>query len=89
MKSPVVAHIPHASAVVPHADRAHILLDDSALDAELLRMTDAYTDQLFAGNAGADVIFLVSRLVVDAERFPDDAQEPMAAGGMGVVYSKT
>ena len=31
----------------------------------------------------------VSRLVVDPERFPDDADEPMASKGMGAVYTRT
>jgi N-formylglutamate amidohydrolase len=35
------------------------------------------------------VVFPVSRLVCDVERFPDDADEPMALRGMGAVYVKT
>jgi N-formylglutamate deformylase len=31
----------------------------------------------------------VSRLVVDPERFTDDAREPMARKGMGVIYTRT
>lgn len=33
--------------------------------------------------------FPVSRLVVDPERFSDDHREPMAAKGMGVIYTRT
>jgi N-formylglutamate amidohydrolase len=51
-------------------------------------MTDAFTDSLFAPTSfEADrVVFPVSRLICDVERFPDDADEPMAARGMGAVY---
>ena len=55
-------------------------------------MTDAYTDELFAGGLelGAEVfVNRVSRLVMDPERLPDDAEESMAAKGMGAVYVGT
>jgi N-formylglutamate amidohydrolase len=66
-------------------------LDDAALDTELLRMTDSFTDELFpATPVEADrVIFPLSRLVCDVERFPADEDEPMAARGMGVSYIRT
>ena len=54
-------------------------------------MTDHRTLRLFA-DPSADTVVVrapVSRLVVDVERFPDDADEPMAARGMGVVYTTT
>jgi N-formylglutamate amidohydrolase len=52
-------------------------------------MTDHHTASLFGGNPDLDVIFPVSRLLVDVERFEDDAHEPMAARGMGVFYTHT
>ena len=35
------------------------------------------------------LVFPVSRLVCDVERFPSDADEPMAARGMGALYVRT
>jgi N-formylglutamate amidohydrolase len=54
-------------------------------------MTDHATDLLFRLNdhLAQHVVFPVSRLIVDPERFPDDATEPMAAQGMGAVYVRT
>jgi N-formylglutamate deformylase len=40
-----VLHIPHSSRHVPAEERQTILLDDTELNNELLRMTDAYTDR--------------------------------------------
>ena len=87
----IVLHIPHSSMDIPADVRNNLLLDREALDEELLRMTDRHTDQLFdiPQFSTQRVIFPVSRLVVDPERFADDSQEPMAEKGMGVIYEKT
>lgn len=87
----VVLHIPHASIDVPPDLRACLLLDDQALGLELLRMTDHYTDEIFAlpPSDAVTVGFPVSRLVLDPERFELDEQEPMSVRGMGVVYTHT
>jgi N-formylglutamate amidohydrolase len=87
----VVLHIPHSSQYVPEEERQGILLDDAALDRELLRMTDAHTDELLPVTPFevGRVVFPVSRLVCDVERFPSDEKEPMAARGMGVFYTHT
>ena len=57
----------------------------------MIRMTDSYTDELFDCDPAlaCRVVFPVSRLVVDPERFVDDTEEPMAKEGMGVVSVKT
>jgi hypothetical protein len=43
----VVLHIPHSSRNVPSEERQTICLDDAELSNELLRMTDAHTNELF------------------------------------------
>src|ERR1700730_6390636 len=54
-------------------------------------MTDTYTDELFPMTPveAGRVTFPVSRLICDVERFPSDEDEPMAARGMGVIYTRT
>jgi len=83
----VVLHVPHDSTAVPADVREQFLLDDVEMGRELVRMTDHHTRAIFADprSDAAVVRSPVSRLVVDVERFPDDADEPMAARGMGVV----
>ena len=85
----MILHIPHASQVIPGDERNSFVCDDAALERELLRSTDAYTDELFDATNATRIVFPVSRLVVDPERFLDDAQEPMAVRGRGVVYTRT
>ena len=87
----VVLHIPHASTLIPPQVRQTILLSDSELEFELLRMTDLFVDELFTMdyNLAAKIAFPYSRLVVDPERFLDDAKEPMAKVGMGVIYLRS
>src|ERR1700722_18035376 len=87
----VVLHIPHSSRYVPADERSAIRLNNQALNVELLRMTDAYTDLLFPPTPveAGRVVFPLSRLICDVERFPSDETEPMAARGMGVTYTRT
>jgi N-formylglutamate deformylase len=87
----IVLHIPHSSTVIPTENRGALILKDKALDDQILRMTDHYTAELFdlPGTGITQVVYPVSRLVADPERFLDDALEPMAAKGMGVIYENT
>ncbi len=91
MRPSVVVHLPHASTTLPLDLSPPLSLTPLEIDAELLAMTDRYTDELFAlpHALATTVRFPVSRLVVDPERFPDDELEVMAAHGMGVVYTRT
>lgn len=86
----LILHIPHASRLIPAEDRAAMVPDDATLARELLRMTDAWTDRLVEGVTvpAVRIVFPVSRLVVDPERFPEDADEPMSIKGMGAVYTR-
>lgn len=87
---PLVLHIPHSSPLIPTEERAHLVVDDETLARELLAMTDAWTDRLVAALRlpAHRLVFPISRLVVDVERFPSDVDEPMAAKGMGAVYTR-
>ena len=88
----MIFHIPHSSTAIPAEVRGSIILSDAELDAEILAMTDHFTDELFgyfAGTKDSVAQFGVSRLIVDVERFPDDSQETMSERGMGVVYTRT
>ena len=88
-RSPAIVHIPHGSITIPEDLRASFLVDDRALQQELLRMTDWHTEDLFGLPGLQQIVFPASRLVVDPERFLDDDQEVMAARGMGVIYTRT
>jgi N-formylglutamate deformylase len=90
MMGAVVLHVPHSSTVVPEAVMSQFVVPNEVLKSELVRMTDHQTFELFGGtdHPGPVVAAAVSRLVVDVERFPDDADEPMSARGMGAVYTR-
>ena len=88
---PLLVNIPHSSTYIPPEMKVKFLLSNEALESELLRMTDRYTDELFSCVAelgGISVVYNYSRLVLDPERFRDDKKEVMAAKGMGVIYTK-
>ncbi len=91
LRSPLLLHIPHASTGIPDDACGDFVVDRNTLDAELLRLTDRFTDALYGdGFPPAQIVAAdVSRLVVDVERFADDAHEPCAAHGMGAVYVRT
>ncbi len=87
----LLLHIPHAATAIPQAALAHYKLSPEALRQEQLKLTDWFTDELFTNGSQDEraIIFPFSRLFVDVERFANDADEPMAARGMGVFYTKT
>lgn len=94
---PVVLHVPHSSRGIPFWVRPEFLLRGKNLKKEIVLMTDSFTRHLFGAAHGLSLNHAscsvcaarVSRLVVDVERFADDAQEIMSKVGMGVVYTRT
>lgn len=91
MSIPIVIHIPHAKTVIPEDISRAFCLDDTLLENEVLKMTDWHTDRLFSmpDEVVQSIVYPVSRLVCDPERFENDAVESMSKMGMGVIYTKT
>ena len=91
IKDAVVYHAPHTSTHVPSEHRRVLQLDDATLQHELNRLTDHRIDELLVppSNRQHTLTSPVSRIVIDMERFPDDAMEPASKVGMGVIYTKT
>jgi len=87
----IVLHIPHASTKIPDDVRERLLLDETAIETELARMTDWFTDELFGRTVpgAVEVVYPVSRLVADPERFERNEDEPAAEVGMGAIYTRT
>jgi hypothetical protein len=79
----VMLHIPHSSSHIPAQWRDLFLLGDSELSRESLLMTDAFAAELFDLPGAARLVFPVSRLLVDPERFEDDEREPLPASAWG------
>lgn len=90
-RPPAIVHIPHSSTYIPATEAARLAVGGDQLRLELLRMTDWFTDELFdlPRNQASRVMYPYSRLLVDPERYEDDARETMAERGMGAVYTRT
>ena len=84
---PIAAHIPHAGLLIPEPLMKQFIPYPSALWRELAMVTDWYTDELFGMPGIAISQTPINRVVVDLERYPDDAREPKAAVGQGVIYT--
>lgn len=85
----IVLHIPHDSINIPTEYLPGFLLSPEQIEREIIRMTDMHTAELYDDETFVSVIFPVSRLLCDPERFDDDSREIMAERGMGVVYEVT
>jgi len=88
MKESTIIHIPHSSRLIPSKYRNQFVLNDIQLEKELNLMTDGYTNELFSFGY-QQLVYPVSRLVCDPERFRNDSDESMAKIGMGAVYLKS
>ena len=60
----MIFHIPHSSTAIPAEVRGSIVLDDVELDAEILAMTDHFTDELFGSFLERRILWLSLVLVV-------------------------
>lgn len=87
MSKPLLIHLPHSSLNISEYDRGEILLDDSDLNAELLKLTDRYTDELFDYPGAVIHKNINSRIVMDPERFRSDTDEIMSQFGIGAIYT--
>ena len=85
----MVIHVPHAATQLPDAYRAQFGIPDDALQAELHASADLHTDHLAqAVWPQADIVTArVSRVLLDVERYVDDAQEGMSRVGRSVIYT--
>lgn len=88
MNAKPIIHLPHSQTDIPREYLKLFEISTSELERELLSMTDSYTDELFA-NTGNSLIFPISRLICDVERFRSEKDELMSSRGMWVCYTKT
>ena len=89
MSMPLLIHLPHSSVHISDDDRRDILLDESELQAELLKLTDRYTDELFDYRGVVIHKNLNSRIIIDPERFRNEKDEIMSQFGMGAIYTRS
>ena len=85
----ILIHIPHSSYFIPEKYKNLFFLKDDALRQEQIKMSDSYTDELFNIVGIKKLVFPISRLVCDVERFRNEADEEMTKQGMWVCYTKT
>ena len=87
---PLILHIPHSQVGIPASLKREFVVRHKKLSAHLAASTDHFTDELFDSNLPNTqaLIFPISRVAVDPERFERDALEPMAKRGLGVLYER-
>jgi len=82
-KYPVLITIPHCSTFVPVELRRLMTLKD----AQIRRMCDPFTDEIFDVPKAYVVKARISRLVTDLNRAPDDIESEVKLSAAGVVVS--
>ena len=84
---PLIVNIPHAGLEIP--GDIPFLLDGDELFSVVRHMADLYTDEwIDASETIYPVVAKTARIVVDTERFVDDALETAAQYGQGVIYER-
>ena len=83
--SKLILHIPHSSTVIPEAYR-HIFMHPEEMASLAISSADLYTDELYRYPA-TSVVFPVSRLICDVERFRNPEDETMSKLGMWICYT--
>lgn len=89
MRKETILHIPHSSYYIPEKYKKLFFLSDKGLSSEQIKMSDSFTDELFAADGITKLIFPVSRLICDVERFRNENDEEMTKQGMWVCYNLT
>jgi len=85
----ILIHIPHSSIEIPSKYGDQFILDDVELLKEAKLMADIFVDKIVENINEEKLIFPISRIVCDVERFRNDNDEEMSKIGMGVIYEKT
>ncbi len=89
MSSKILIHIPHSSMNIPKEYKNSFTADAKTIRKNIIALTDYQTQDLYDHSEHQNkIIFNVSRLLCDVERYEDDQYEIMAKYGMGVVYTK-
>jgi N-formylglutamate amidohydrolase len=86
MRSKAILHIPHSAPHIPSLEG--FIVSQEVIDAEILKLTDWYTDDLFSNDDDEMIIAPFSRIFCDTERYEDFTDANMAHNGMGVLYEK-
>lgn len=88
IKQENLLHIPHSSYLIPDEYKHLFCITERELKQEQIKMTDSYTDELFC-MPFKKLVFSISRLICDVERFREESEEEMTKQGMWVCYTKT